>query len=215
MTDQDPYVSRRTLAKGAAWTVPVIALGAAAPATAASCATRTCPVVIGFGALSGTPVNNVYPSATTWGPQQVNATFAGTTRLPGFRSTDPLGSTATGPWWGVGAESAAGGTVTVSLNSPVTLVAGCSYTLSFNASTYEGQAQTTLAVNVGAQTVFTLNTSSSGTVGSGLSNAGQLSAPFTVATTTTYSVGLTITLAAAGTGSNNDIYVRNLLINCA
>ncbi|TWE10035.1 hypothetical protein [Rudaeicoccus suwonensis] len=215
MTQQGSQLSRRKIAKGAAWTIPVVALGAAAPASAASCATRTCPVAIGFGALSGTPVNNVYPSATTWGPQTATAIFTGTTRLPGFRATDPLGSNGAGPWWGVGAESALGGTVSVSLDSPVTLVAGCSYTLSLNASTYQGQAQTSLAANVGAQTVYTLTPPTTGTPGNGISNLAQTSAVFTVPTTTTYSVGLTITLAAAGTGSNNDIYVSNLLINCA
>ena len=36
MTEQTAGISRRTIAKGAAWAVPVVAVAAAAPAMAAS-----------------------------------------------------------------------------------------------------------------------------------------------------------------------------------
>lgn len=225
MAQQGSQISRRRVAKGAAWSLPVVALGAAAPASAASCPTRTCPVVIAFGTPSGTVVSGTgttatYASATSWGPQTVTGTISNPNdgKAIGFRTTDPLSNTSAATWYGVGDESAAGASVTVSKNAAVSLVAGCSYTLSLNASTWQGQAQTTLNVTVGTQTIYTLTpTVGTSTAGGSqnLSNTAILSAPFTVPSTASYSVGITMSLAAAGTGSNNDIYVSNLLINCA
>lgn len=44
MSDQS--ISRRTLARGAAWSIPVVTIAAAAPAMAASCSAATAPTVI-------------------------------------------------------------------------------------------------------------------------------------------------------------------------
>ncbi|TWE10034.1 hypothetical protein [Rudaeicoccus suwonensis] len=225
MPQKSTLVSRRKIAKGAAWSVPVVALGAAAPASAASCPTRTCPVVIAFGTPSGTVVSGTgttatYASATTWGPQAVSGNIAnpGDGKSPGFRTTDPLSGNATATWFGVGDEASSASTITVSKTAAVSLVAGCSYTLSLNASTWQGQAQTTLNVTVGTQTIYTL-TPTVGTAAAGgsqgLNNASIVTAPFTVPTTTSYTVGINMSLAKATGGSNNDIYVSNLLINCA
>lgn len=48
MTDRSPAVSRRTLAKGAAWTVPAISIAAAAPSLAASGPVRIDPGINGW-----------------------------------------------------------------------------------------------------------------------------------------------------------------------
>ena len=52
-------IDRRTVAKGAAWSVPVIAVGAAAPAMAVSSSTPT-GEALGACKLPGASCNNVF-----------------------------------------------------------------------------------------------------------------------------------------------------------
>lgn len=221
MPQESALVSRRKVAKGAAWTVPVVALGAAAPASAASCPTRTCPpTAIAFGTPSGANVSGttlVYTSATSWGPTSVTGATTDNSpfnKQPGFRVADPLSGNSTAPWFGTGDEAANGATITVSKNAQINLTAGCDYTLTLRASTWQGQAQTTLNVTVGSQTIYSLTPPTSGTIGNGLSNAAIGPVTFTVPSTGAYTVGINISLAAAGGGSNNDVYVSDLVISC-
>ncbi len=211
MSQQDPPITRRSIAKGAAWTVPVVALGSAAPAIAASCpASRPCPPpVVGFGAVTGT---GVYSSTSTWGPQ------SSTTAGAGFRNTDPLsGNTSNAPWYGLGGETSSAATVSVSLKTSLALVGGCAYNLTFNASTYQGQVQTTLTIMVGNQAIYSLTPPTTGQApaGVGLSNVPTSSGPFSVSTSASYSFSISIALAASGSSDNNDIYISNLVLSCA
>ena len=78
--------SRRSVVRGAAWSVPVVAVAATAPAFAASpCANRTALLPVSWsssysttrqtGSIAGTPVVNVTAgyTATTLGPGSLNA----------------------------------------------------------------------------------------------------------------------------------------------
>ncbi len=49
----NPQIDRRTLAKGVAWSLPVVAVASAAPATASSPQTQTCPLVVSASGAKG------------------------------------------------------------------------------------------------------------------------------------------------------------------
>lgn len=209
-------ISRRTVAKGAAWAAPALVVGSAAPAIAASCdPKRTCPVNISFGSYSGGT------ATTAW-----SGSVSGTTRWtengkdPGFRNNDPLFN-AVGPWFGVGQEAQTAVTLTATKTNPITLSAGCFYYASLDASVWQGQAETTVRMFIGNQEVLTFTPPTGDPTAKG-SRASAIQTVrgvnFTVPTTGQYPVKLTISMVAVGATNgynNNDVYVSNLQLRCA
>lgn len=214
MPDLTP--ARRTLVKGAAWTLPTVAVASAAPALAASpCAARTCPVDISFGAPTGgdpSATTTASWSSSTSGTLAATASPNGRSKGPGFRTRDPLENPAAGTWFGVGWEARSGTvTVTATRTVPVTLTAGCPYRFTTLASYYRGQSALTMRVNVGSNPVLTWSVPA-GSLGTG---SETVSADFMVPTTGRYTVTISMTLANSGTnGNNNDLYINNPEILC-
>lgn len=97
-------VSRRTVAKGAAWSVPVVTMGAMAPALAASqtptVSGSICSMTYG-GASLNDQVHYVYPGVTTsTGVIPVGTTLTWTIRVQGaFQSYVPNKATSSGGEW--------------------------------------------------------------------------------------------------------------------
>lgn len=143
MDKPESTLSRRTVVKGAAWSVPVIAVSAAAPAMAASVA--PCPTIPDFGSFVwAIPASGqLNPSTGHTGPATVNGVSAAESILDGKTSAGPA---------------------TVTVTTTLSLVAGTSYTLSFgvmgrfadgNGSPTTSQS---LAVSVGGSTIYRAST---------------------------------------------------------
>lgn len=180
-------MNRRTLAKGAAWAIPVIAMGAQAPAMAAS--PVACPAI---------------PTPSGW-----TTTTAGTS---GGSGTGSYGWTTTAPYsFSEVRDAASGKTFTVTTTTSVAVMAGVTYTIntsvtfnygSNNASISKPQ---TCSLAMGGTTIFSYTTGSS-----------PLTTPYsavpvsgTYKATSTGMVALTFTFAvqAPGSGGNDDVTV--------
>lgn len=111
-------VSRRTLAKGMAWTVPAVAVASAAPATAASGVTIAAGVpTVGYVGEAYTPLNNAVSGGT--GPYRWSAAPGS---LPAGLDIDPATGAISGQPTAVGqsqvtlqVKDASGATATASL----------------------------------------------------------------------------------------------------
>ena len=198
--------SRRTLARGAAWSLPVLTVAAAAPATAAS-PCGSCPTIPGFqGSWSDASVT---PAGATWG--------TGNSNKYGFVSPNYL-TGAAGTYFGDSAEPTTTGQSISTTLSSVTLSAACSYVLSYPLSTWEGsQIAATLTILVGTQTVGTYTTAAGSGAGAlGKSNAARSTSPFTVPTTGSYPITVRVSFPGPPASGQNagDIWVGSMTLTC-
>jgi hypothetical protein len=76
---------RRTVIRTAAWTVPVVAASATAPAYAASCGSDTYAWVLDWGNNNGSAFRTSYPS-----PSTINGVRTGTAEITGPAGTSPM-----------------------------------------------------------------------------------------------------------------------------
>lgn len=202
MHDQDvvtPAPSRRTLMRGALWTVPVISLATAAPAYAASCTGNSCPG-IGLGNVAGAFGAN----AANWayGSTSTGWTYSG---AAGWTNGNSVGFATNA---GRTAMQAASGpntaSRTVTFTAPITLQATCTYKLTFGKWVYYagGYVAPTYAVKAGTTTITT------GTV-----NAVTPAAQYVDLGTSTYNVPagtsgvLTFQVTFSGGSSTTDDYL--------
>lgn len=207
MTEQStdrPLPTRRTVAKGAAWSVPVLATAATAPAFAAS-PCGTCPTIAFGTAWSAASTS---PSTAVW----TNAN-----NQVGFVSSDPLGGGVAGTYFGVGKEPSTAQSISTTLTN-VTLAAGCSYVVNSVLSTWEGsQIAATLTMLVGTQTVLTYTTAT-GTGGGQRVKSGSTftSSAFTVPSTSAYTITLQVSFPGAPSVGENagDIWFRSPTLTC-
>lgn len=208
MTDRVLTPSRRSLAKGAAWAVPAIAVGAVAPAYAAS--PVPCPTI---------------PDVTTWTVSGSNLT----------RSATAAGVSNGGSSTKMEIDATTGTAGTLTMSTTINVQAGVTYNLAFDLQTqygYSGDCRTfntNLSIGVtmpsGSQTLFTGSTQAGrgGTVvppggscsgGTKTYGYGSLvtAGPFSLTPPTSGSATLTYTFTMAPpSGYNNDdwkIYPR-------
>lgn len=182
--DEPDALSRRGLAKGAAWATPVIALGALAPAYAAS--PVPCPQL---------------PTPSSW-----TTTVSGTL---GPDSSGGYGWNATAPYRFDVYRDNGSTTAPLTITTSTTLAVRSGVTYTLNTPIYWGYgngvaAQSTaqsVSLTFGPQNVFTATTRS-----------GQLSTPgntaiassYTAGTTGNITVTLTFTVTARGSRAAND-----------
>jgi hypothetical protein len=183
-------VSRRTLAAGAAWSVPVIAVGAAAPAFAAS----LCPTIPAFSAANGWTLG-------TTGTGAGSARFANGTYV-------------------VDTDAAMNSTYTATASRPLSVVAGVRYTflLSFTAYVVNARPMTlTLAVNGVALSPSPLVDTSTLAVnnGSTTSHTSTRTATYVAPTSGTVTLALTDSITSTLTTVGDDITVTSLAVSCA
>ena len=226
-------VSRRQLAKGAAWTLPIITTAAAAPHAAASVVcSSTCPTPPSYGGQAGGANGWVKSGAATLAYAATNTPATGANaNCTVLNSSSPYTQTVLPGTGGgtlnnvVGAfadPDAAGSTATLSV--PVCLSVGKAYTFAFDWNTY--------AANARGSTLVATVTSSAGTVlatatvkaASQTSNAkGTTTLPaFTVPSSDNYTFSYTWSFDTAPSSyagtcyhSANDIAVTTYRLTCA
>lgn len=184
-------VGRRAVAAGAAWSVPVIAVGAAAPALAAS----VCPPIPPFSQANGW-------SLTTTGAGQ-----SGSARFQNGQFV-------------VDTDAAAGSTYTATASYPIPVVAGVSYTfvLAFTAYVVNSRPMTTV-LRVGGTTIGTnpLITTSGLAVnnGSTTNHTSTRTATYVAPATGTVQISLVDSITSTQNTVGDDITVTSLTVGCS
>lgn len=215
--------SRRAVARAAAWAVPTVVAATAVPAFAASSCSDTLPE-IGFGSTEedGTAVST---AAGGWTQAYLEGDSGSwrqsdyATKAPGFRNRNPLGPSSPGRWYGVGAEPSEGAaSVLASKDETVTLSASCSYQVSAEFTTYEGDSAAptvTIEASQGETTLvlFELEQSTGGGSGRKRTNALEKSEPFNLAAGGKWT--FQIRFVFENNTNANDVYIRNLELSYA
>lgn len=210
MARADVTPTRRTVARGAAWAVPTAVATIAAPAYAARRAGPIPDVSFGSRTAVGATANWFMESGS--GDFPLDHPSAQTSRIPGFRDSDPLTGAVSGPWFGVGNEPSRPTALVARRNDLVALGVGCSYCFSFHISTWEGApAGLTVTAVLGTQTPLSVTTRTGGSQGILSRDLLVTSSPFTVPTAAgqTLEIRLTFPTGVGNSSNANDAYVRS------
>lgn len=189
--EPDPHrVSRRALTAGAVWSVPVIAVGAAAPAYAAS----LCPVIPTFSAANGWLLT-VVGLGTGGSARFSNGSFV--------VDTDALANT----------------TYTATASRSIQVVAGVAYTFVLSFSAYVANARPmTLSLSVGGTTLTPNPLVDTGALrannGSSTTHTNTQSASYVAPVTGLVTLALVDTITSTGTTVGDDITVSSLSVGC-
>jgi hypothetical protein len=186
-------VSRRTVASGAVWAVPTIAVGAAAPAVAAS----ACPTIPTFGAANG------------W---SLSTTGAG---VPGSGSARFSGGS-----FVCDTDAAALSTYTATASRGLPVLAGVQYTflLSFTALVTNPRPMT-LRLSIGGTALSPTPLVDTGALspngGSSTNHTGTRTASWVAPTDGTVTLALTVSISSTLlTTAGDDITVTSLSVAC-
>ena len=181
-------LNRRQLARAAAWTTPVLFIGAAAPAIAAS------------------PVN--CPSVPT--PSSWSTSYSGTLGLAssggyGWNSSTPYNFN---EYRDNGSTSQ---TLTITTSTTITVTAGVTYNLSsqvfwgYGNGVAGSSTPQTVALSIGGSSVFSVATRSTALGASGSTTT--VPGTYTATTTGSVTMTLTFTLSALTRAANDDVVV--------